>query len=378
MITVDIKTKMLPASHRIYMVRPGTGYHLLGPTTEHQAIAPDLAFLDIADGQRPRDFVDMKAQIARARSFAEWVKTEERRAEDRPSLDLTTYAAKEAPPRVAMYQNTADQILFSLPKGSLIFIPHPDLTRDGMFGELADAGAPRVRFNGSSYRAEFQYLGRRLENVKHLPMRKLPPKFFEPMRRRIWIHEYEAQETELLYRQYYGDFEIIGRKAVTEIKVTGRRVSGTDLSVIGALTTLIDQTLLRLEGGDVEQLRMSDAAFLPPDQFGPVVHANIGSPGEVLIESIRRRASPVLKVVFALCILYTGNDIWQMVHDGTLTLANTQAAADVGQAQLADTQQKTYDFVRATGRGSLNEIVELIRDVHQRTGGGVDANTVDE
>ncbi len=378
MVTVDIKTKMLPASHRIYMIRPGTGYHLLGPTFENGAIAPDLAFLDIQDGQRPRDFEGINLQITRARAFAEWVKTEERRAEDQPSQDIAAYVGREVPPRVAMYRNTADEILHELPKGSLIFIPNPDLTRKGMFGELAAPDAARVRFGGASFRRDFQYLGRRLENIKFLPMRKLPPEFFEPMRKRIWIHEYGPRETELLYRQYYGDFEIIGRKAVTEIKVTGRRVSGTDLSIVGALTTLIDQTLLRLEAGDQERLRMLDAAFLPPDQAGPVVHANIGSPGEVLVESKRRRAAPVLKVVIALCIMYTAYDIWQMVQDGTLTLANTQAAADLGQAQLADTQQKTYDFVRATGRESLSQIVDLIRDVHERTGGGVDANTVDE
>ncbi|MET4104075.1 hypothetical protein ABIE58_003524 [Roseovarius sp. MBR-78] len=33
----------------------------------------------------------------------------------------------------------------------------------------------------------------------------------------------------------------------------------------------------------------------------------------------------------------------------------------------------TYDFVRSTGRESLDEIVGLVRDFHDRTGGNVDA-----
>lgn len=375
MVTVDIKTKVLPTAHRVYMVRPGTGYHLLGPTMENRAVAPDLAFLQIADGARPRDADGIDIQITRARAFAEWVKTEERRGEDRPSPALENYAGVEAPPRVAMYRNTADEILHSLPEGSLVFVPNPDLTRDGMFGELVAANAPRVRFNGAAHRADFTYLGRQLRNVKFLPMRKLDSAFFEPMRKRIWIHEYAARETELLYRQYYGDFEIIGRKAVAEIEVTRQRVSGTDLNIVGALTNLIDQTLARVANGDAEQLTMRDVVFMPPDPQGPVLHANIGSPGNVLVESVTRRVAPIVKVIMALALAgYVGADVWDMVQASTLALENTDGLVGVADAQLAETHDKTYAFVRASGRESLNEIMEYVREFHARTGGRVDAS----
>lgn len=379
MVTVDIKTKVLPTAHRIYMVRPGTGYHLLGPTMENRAIAPDLAFLEIEDGIRPRDAVGIDTQITRSRAFADWVKTEERRGEDRPSEALADYAGMETPPRVAMYRNTADEILHSLPEGSLVFVPNPDLTRDGMFGELAAANAPRVRFNGAAHRADFTYLGRPLRNVKFLPMRKLDPAFFEPMRKRIWIHEYAARETELLYRQYYGDFEIIGRKAVAEIEVTRQRVSGTDLNIVGALTNLIDQTLARVAQGDAEQLTMRDVVFMPPDPQGPVLHANIGSPGNVLVESVTRRVAPVVKVIMALALAgYVGADVWDMVQANTLVLTNTDGLVGVADAQLAETHDKTYAFVRASGRESLNEIMEYVREFHARTGGRVDASIIND
>jgi hypothetical protein len=375
MVTIDIKTKMLPSSHRIYMVRPGAGYHLIGPTFEHRAIAPDLAFLEIPNGERPRDLAGIENQIARARTFSDWVKTEESRREQQPSRVLADYAAHEVPPRAGMYKNTADEILHSLPEGSLVFVPNFDLTRDGMFGELASPEAPRVRFNGASHRADFTYLGRELKNVKFLPMRKLDPAFFEPMRRRIWIHEYAARETELLYRQFYGDFEIIGRKAVAEIEVTRRRVSGTDLNIVGSLTTLIDQTLARVANGDAEPLTMHEVVFMPPDPQGPVLHANIGSPGTILVESVARRVAPVVKVIMALALAgYIGSDVWDMVEANTLVLENTESLAGVADAQLAETHDKTYAFVRASGRESLNEIMEYVREFHGRTGGRVDAS----
>lgn len=378
MVRVDIKTRTLPAGHKLYMVRPGTAYHLLGASFENQVIAPDLPFLSVPDGVRPRDQADINYQIKRAREFSNWVKTEDSRAGRLPSADIAQYAQGDLPARVAMYRNTADEILHSLPVGSLIFTPNPDLTKNGMFGELSDPMAPRVQFNGTGHRQQFRYQGRRLENVKFLPMRKLPKQMFPPMRKRLWIHEYGRAETELVYRQFYGDFEVIGRKSVSEITVTRERVTGTDLSIIGALTTLIDQTLARVERGDDARLSMSDAVFLPPDPHGPLVHAQIGSPGEVLIESIRRRVSPVLKVIVALCIVYSAHDIWEMVQAGELFLINSQAVAGMGVDQLADTQTKTYDFITSTGRDSLVEIVDLVRDVNGRTGGGVDAIIYDD
>lgn len=374
MVVVDLKTKVLPQNHRAYMVRPGTGYHLLGAFNANHAIAPDLAFLDIPAGERPRDFDGIEDQIKRARAFAEWVKTEESRAEPMPPQDLAEYQNEDTPSRVAMYRNTADEILHALPKGALIFVPNPNFTQRAMVGELAGADEDRVRFNGTGHWGEFEYLGRRLHNVKMLPMRKLPKEFYPPMKRRNWIHEYGGKETELLYRQYYGDFEIVGRKAVTEIEVTGQRVFPQDLSIIGALTTLIDQKLARQAAGDAEALNLLQAVFLPPDQEeGPVVHASLGSPGNVLVESVLRRAAPVLKVIVVLALGFTGNEIWDMVQANELQLVNSQALQGVGGEVLAETQQMTYDFVRSTGRESLNEIVGLVRDFHDRTGGNVDA-----
>jgi hypothetical protein len=151
------------------------------------------------------------------------------------------------------------------------------------------------------------------------------------MKRRNWIHEYGGKETELLYRQYYGDFEIVGRKAVTEIEVTGQRVFPQDLSIIGALITLIDQKLARQAAGDAEALNLLQAVFLPPDQEeGPVVHASLGSPGNVLVESVRRRAAPVLKVIVVLALGFTGNEIWDMVQANELQLVNSQALQGAG------------------------------------------------
>jgi hypothetical protein len=206
-------------------------------------------------------------------------------------------------------------------------------------------------------------------------MRKLDPAFFEPMQKRIWTFEYGARESELLYRQYYGDFEIIGKKSVAEIEVTRQRVSGTDLSILGALTNLIDQTLARAARGDEERLTLHDVVFMHPEPQGPVIHADIGSPGNVLIESVARRVAPVAKIIVALAIAgYVGSHVYDMVQANALVLKNTDALVGVADVQLAETHDKTYAFVQASGRESLTEIMEYVRDFHGRTGGRVDAS----
>ncbi len=376
MVTVDLNTKVLPQAHRVYMVRPGAGYHLLGAFSENGAVAPDLAGLDIPDGVRPRDFNDIERQVKRARALAEWVKTEESRHEEMPSANVVDHTDGEKPPRLNMYRNTADEILHSLPKGSLIYVPNPNFTQKAMFGELVGADEARVRFNGTGHRAQFTYLGRRLENVKFLPMRKLPKAFFPPMKKRNWTFELDTRSAELLYRQYYGDFEIVGRKSITEIEVTKSKVFAPDLAIVGAVTNLVDQTIRRLEADDAEMVSLLDVVFLAPEEDAPVIHANLGSQGEVLVEAARRNAARVVKALFALAIVYGGHEIWHLVENNQLNLVNSQAIQGVGAEELAETQQLTYDFVRSTGRDSLNDIVVRVREFHERTGGNVDATVI--
>lgn len=378
MVTVNLNTKVLPTSHRVYMVRPGSGYHLLKAFTENKAIAPDLANLTIPDGVRPRDAGNITDQVKRARALTEWVKTEESRADDYPSTDLANYAKADKPPRLGMYINTADELLHQLPEGSLIYVPNPDFTQKAMFGELVGANKPRIAFNGTGHHAQFSYLGRQLTNVKFLPMRKLPKAFFPPMKKRNWTFEMDTRSAELLYRQYYGDFEIVGRKSITEIEITKSRVYAPDLAIVGAVTNLVDQTIRRIEAKDTDKVSLLDVVFLAPEDDAPVIHANLGSPGEVLVEAARRHSARVVKVLFVLAVAYTGHEIWDLVQAHELALVNSQAITGVGEADLAETQQLTYDFVRATGRESLNDIVDRVREFHDRTGGKVDATINDD
>jgi hypothetical protein len=373
MIKVDLNTKVLPTSHRVYMVRPGGGYHLRQAFSDNAAIAPDLAGLDVPNGMRPKDFGAIRAQIKRARAYAEWVKTEETRSVAIPTNDIVTYAGGLTPSRLAMYKNTADEILHTLPRGTLIYVPNPNITENAMFGELVGAGEDRVKFNGTGHHAQFEYLGRKLENVKFLPMRKLPKAFFPPMKKRNWTFEMDTRSAELLYRQYYGDFEIVGRKSITEIKITNSRVYAPDLAIVGAVTNLVDQVIRRIEVDDMDMVSLLEVVFLAPEADAPVIHANLGSQGEVLIEATRRNAARVVKVLFVLAVAYGGHEIWDMVETSQLNLVNSQAIIGVEAESLAETQQLTYDFVRSTGRDSLNEIVELVREFHNRTGGNVDA-----
>jgi hypothetical protein len=233
MVTVNLNTKVLPTSHRVYMIRPGSGYHLRQAFADNKAIAPDLAGLDIPNGTRPRDANNIESQVKRARAMSEWVKTEETRAEPMPSSRIEDWAGGEKPHRLNMYRNTADEILHQLPKGTLIYVPNPNFTEKAMFGELVGPDEDRVKFNGTGHHSQFTYLGRKLTNVKFLPMRKLPKAFFPPMKKRNWTFEMDTRSAELLYRQYYGDFEIVGRKSITEIEVTKSRVYAPDLAIVG-------------------------------------------------------------------------------------------------------------------------------------------------
>jgi hypothetical protein len=374
MISVDLRTKVLPTGHRVYMIRPGVDYHLFGAFAENQAVAPDLADFEIPDGQRLTEVEDVNNQIKRARAIRQWASTEETRKLPQPSRLAADYAGLEQPTRIALYRNTADEILTRFSEGTLIYVPNPDLSKNAIFGELAGPREPRTRFPGMRHYSSFQYLGRPLRNIQFLPMRGLPTAYLDAMKRRVWTHEFGARDSELVYRQYYGDFEIVGQKAVTEITVTKEKVFAPDLSITGAVTNFVDQMLRRIEAGDASTLSLSDVVFLRPERDGPIIHANLGSEGEILVESARKHIPRFVKIIFVLAAVYTGHDIFDLVTGGGFGITNSLSLAGFGQEDMAETDALFYDFVNNTGRDNLQEIIDYVRETQARTGAEVNAH----
>lgn len=374
-IAVDLNTRILPSSHGVFMVRPGKNYHLYKSAKDFHVVAPDVPLLDIPNGERPIDQDNLDLQVRRGRAFRSWAESEETRSEPLPETDLNQYTNVENLPHHNRFVNVVEEILWGLPEGSLSFIPDFSLASAAVFGELVGPKDSRQKITGGGRFSNFLYQGRKLRDVKPIPMRELPPTALLSKKKNTTIVQIEGRDRQILYRQYYGDFEILGQKSTVQIATTKPRFTGPDAAIIGALATMVQEAWQRRAHGESSVPRLGEAAFLDLGDDAPAIHANINSPGEVLLEAVQRTPH-VVKVIIALALALTGPELYELAQSGAIDIVNTAHAAGVSSQETEETREFLFHFLNSAGADSVNEIVENIRVMNNRTGGNVDANIV--
>ena len=225
------------------MIRSGKDYHLFRRFIETEAVAPDLPELDIPDGVAPHVYDEIHQQIKRARALREWAVLPYDRTETMPPLDLWSYEDVHIRPHHGMYVNAAQNILWTIPEGALIYVPHPSFLGSGLFGEVVSPKGRRLRFRGSGRTADFSFQGRRMRNVRRLPMKKLSSRLLEIKKYRVGVTQLSREDTLSLYRQYYGDFEIYGGVTQAEVRTTKDYFSPADATILSALANMVQWNL---------------------------------------------------------------------------------------------------------------------------------------
>ena len=376
-IKIDLRTRTLGSDHKAYMIRSGKEYHLFDRFIEMQAVAPDLPELDIPDGLPPLDDPTINDQIKRARALRDWAMLPYNRGEDKPTADLEFYKGEEKKPYHGMFVNSAQHVLWEIPGGSLIYVPNPSFLHNGLFGEVVSPSEKRLRFGGKKRMVGFSFEGRRMTDVRHLPMKKLPERLLELKKYRVGVSQLRREEQLLLYRQYYGDFAIHEGRVQAEIKTTKDYFSPTDATVVSAFANMVQENLNRLrqvDGGDLVFVDIKEAAFLDWDVDGLLIHAEIDSPGKIQVYS-RGLAPLVFKVIFSLMLVVPTHDLvlHAQTNDIEVTNSRSPGGSRVNEGENRAVQEGVVSLLKLIGAENLDKTIELVKAFNARTGGTVDS-----
>lgn len=371
-IVVDLNTKILAAGQKTFMIRPGANYHLFDAFAQESVVAPDIPFLSVPNGVRPIDYGNLDAEIRRGRAVREWARTEETRSQAFPDIALRTYQNAENAGQHGRFVSVVEEILWGLPADSLIYVPNMSLYQDALFGELAKADDARPIFNGPGHLALVSYQGRSLLNARRMPARDLPYTILQSKKKNTTVVEIEGRDRLLLYRKFYGDFEILGERSLMELSTTKPRFTASDATVIGALTTMVHEAWQRKERGENTVPSLLEAAFMDIGDNAPNIHANINSPGKLLVES-STRAAHIVKLLVVLCLAIDAPELQGAALAQSIEVENSQRAAGMPDVTEVETREFLFHFLRNAGANDVEQIVANVRKLHDRTGGQVDA-----
>ena len=369
-IRIDLRTRTLPEEPDVFLVRPGASYHLYDSVRRSDAIAVDVPFLEVPNGQAVPAASEIQPMLERGRVLRNWAGQSESKRGPQPSRSLDSYRTflDDRGPKMARtkLRNAANTVLWDIPDNSLLFIPASTLGGRAILAEAGKRKAPRETVYGSGSRSRMVYLARPLVDVAEVPMRDLPPEVTDPGQKLLVHNQFEGYAKERLLRTYYGDYSRGQDVNVVEFVAGSEEFDTKVIAQVSALAMSIEHFVTSREFISPEEF-----VFGYPDMRGPQLHARINSSdGKAQVQD----STLVPHVVKALLLLSGGAIAGAVVAaslvSGDVSIENSalQGGGNIAEAS----QLALIDYAAAAGTDSMASIVENLRASIERSEGEVD------
>jgi len=179
-LRIDLATRVLNDDMSVQPVHPGARYAFYRTVLRRKALPVDVPFLEIEDGKGVPSAQAIAPMLERARQMrrgAPRPKPDTRTP--RPPMDLERYStaldldvgAKGARTRL---RNAANDILWGLPKGTLVVIPGRKNVDDAPLVELKSRTARRRQVNARGPYTGFPLTARNVRDVTRVPTLEVP------------------------------------------------------------------------------------------------------------------------------------------------------------------------------------------------------------
>lgn len=377
-LSIDLALKVLPLDHPVFMVRPGMSYHLLRRVHKFEAIAPDYPFLSVPDGVAPSNAEDIEAQTSRAISIRQWANTPHVHRERMPTANLDAYRLGHSENKASRTRlnNTADEILWDLPDGALIFVPAPALSDIGFTAELAKNTDPRVIMSGDEHRSSVKYLGRSLHGLQQILMRNLPEAVTDRVRDRVVSARYEGYARDRLLRAHYGDYQLGHDTAVMEFIANDEKFDAKTMARVTALAETIERFIATGQFDEPGNL-----LYASNGRVQSQVHATINSKGGRLLIEGPQMVPHIIRSLLIVAQLAgpaaSADELSDLMHRGSLGLKNSKG--DASSIEIVEAAERTLiDLAVTAGQPSLKVLLEGLADSTESSKGRVDGTAAIE
>lgn len=371
-IKIDLSSPVIKKDRPVYMLHPGKGYHLFGRFIANRAVALDIPNINVKDNSDPAKAPDIDQQINRARAIRDWLSLNQSdRDSTKVDLDIDYYKGREKRRNHDTYIDYLKNLLWDMPKGSVIFVPAPDLSLKGFFCELGSKEESRVLFHGSRNAKYFTYLGRPILNIKYVEMRFVPQDVIDEKSRNSVITELSEILSERMYRLYYGSFIISGSVNQMEVDVPTHTFRPGDSNIINALANLVEDNLQKAEANkknpheEIEGTSLSDAAFLAFDESELRMHARLNSEGVLQIAA--KSITPILVSIFlTFGTNVKAQEIIDAIDNDQIIIDNSKCPEE--KELIAEVKAGLFSVIKMMGEDGVADVCRRVSQLQKRTG----------
>ncbi len=359
MIKVDIHTKRISSTTRIYVVRPGPKYRYFDQFIDNSFVGPDLPGLDLPEFNALDDIPDLTERLARSIDIKKHALSGEDGSWKLGELDeYTEVTGKKA---FGQYMRLVRGYFGQIKSGDLVIVPPANFRSYAQIGEVVSAANDPVSLTVPRY-PEYPLSGRRVKWLASLQRSKLPANTLDALQKPSALLLLELGAYPNIFRRAYGSY-VTDNEFGTRLEVSAPHFRTIDDFRLQAFIGFVTANTSRVSANNGQMLGIQAGAFsgegVPPELF-----TNVNSPGGLSLKSVV--ITPIVIAVMMTLATDVGAEAQTLAAKGSLVIENSHAPD--GDACTAEVNQQVITQLQLLGYDNWVEACQIARAAAESTG----------
>lgn len=363
-IEVDIRTRFIPDTGKVYFLFPGNGYKYYRYMRDNNVVFIDVPGFPIPDNLQIGGLEDLVRRVIISDRTLDWHRKGRLEAEN-PDRSLRSAATGRATQRRILLAGIVDSFFSTLKKGDVIILPPQNLEEDVLFGEIADDGLECTVVDAPFHPGEkiparrIKWLGRqRRMDVPRWMDRKIPSP--NPLRQlEKSLHKYVYDE---MYSRYYFDSTFVCK-------------FGIQSSDFSALDNFLVQQLFLYSSALFEHSNEDNISNFSDKSISVVVseitfsedipdqRIVINSPGHIVLY-----AKNIVPLLSAVLIAMAASSTPVSSGSVEILIKNSADSAPLSKTCEAEIASEVMEDIRVMGYARWQELCHIANEAKRRTG----------
>lgn len=363
MISVDLRTRILPADHNVFMTRPGRGYRLFNDFVGNRAIGPELPGIKLVPGTDISDQPDLDNKLKLTAAIRRWAR---QGASDNaiPSENSNEYQAEARTKSGPQFKAALRGYFEIAKKGDLILIPPSQYRKDAVLAELTEGPENIHYIKIPDAYGNFELPTRKFKELQRIARKDLPVEILAVIEKPNSIVSIAKSLRNFVYDNAYGNYSVEGSFNSRFDVTTEFYDSDADFFLFAFIKFVAENTKrVTIEPGQ-PILSIEEAAFESLGEFALSLKTNVNSPGHFGFKS--QYVTPLVAAAMFALAMTVGEEASAAAKNGTLIIGNSSAPA--GDQCTASVEESTLDQMKLFEFEEWARACEIARKAAKDTG----------
>lgn len=361
MINVDIHTKIIPDTIRVFVARPGGKYRFFSKFVEENFVGPELPSLDLPHFDKLDDVDDLAERVMRSVAIRRW-ETSGRNDILLPDRNIENYKRRAADRATSQFLRVTRVFFKELRQGDLVIVPPVNFKGMAQIGEMTTPPNVTRELIVERY-PDDPLVGRHVRWLASMPKSDLPPQTLDALQKPSAIFLLSRPFWPAIFRRAYGSYSAHGEYGA-RFEITSEKFKTTDDFYIQAFFNFVVANTDLVSKNSEQLLSFKDAAFSNLEGIAPDLFTNVNSPGGLSLKSLV--ITPIVIAAMLALAVTVGPEAVNAANSGQIVFGNSLAPDADQCAALVSEQVVTQ--LKLLGYDRWAEACSYAREAAERTG----------